>query len=540
MAYEESAEKKSKKRKKHKKKKDKKKKSKKSKRKRKEASQYDDDESKKHKVTNEGVKEPPSEDSINSKSNPVRVAVLGLPVGMTPINPPKKQKSAAMKPQAEEGSVAELVAGQDTRGEDDESLDYNTGNNIFESTTKVNIFEATPTAPVSYAAKKSNSDEEEMSPDSVAHYLNERPKDRAMNERPQLNIAESTKKHLSYPQTPAPNQYNRDDKVNPPQGSALEALPIDGLDKSHDYDPDDSVPRHHKLYSLENKEEQHENSEKECTYLSSYVDLLAQELQETQSPLSLLASENFLESYGETVAELASGRWQKTLSEPDKKLTADIPQGIVVCDNPLVDLTGADIELSDDSAIIVQRLSSWVESAQSKAFVRRLVTLAGSGRYNAIHVILCLDVELTSELSTDIATLQNAVFQQNGCQCVATFEYVAPRTLAASIAVRSASVCTTKESSNIADIVSEEQERARFLLMLVPSMTVHMALRCLGYSSDSNVVVDSGEAMQHLFEMIKNTNRDLLPFKLEGMGLSRVAEQLWMALHADMSHAYGG
>jgi len=282
------------------------------------------------------------------------------------------------------------------------------------------------------------------------------------------------------------------------------------------------------------------------------------------SPRTLLTSENFLETFGETIAELASGRWLKTttsselreLSEPENiGDNGDVPKGIVICDCPLLDIAGADIELSDDSAIIVQCLSSWLEINQSgkhganassvqqgaRTFIRRLVWLAASGRYHAIHVILCLDVEISSALTGEIVTLQNAVIQQNDCPCEhVTFEYAVPRTLAASIALQVASVSNPQNSSKIAEFVSDEnvQERARFLVMLVPSMTVHMALRCLGFSTESNCI-ESGEALQNLLSIAKSTPQELFPDKIEDIKLSSsCAQQLWLAFNVDISHAY--
>ena len=52
--------------------------------------------------------------------------------------------------------------------------------------------------------------------------------------------------------------------------------------------------------------------------------------------------------------------------------------------------------------------------------------LAAMGRYKTIHVILCLDIDITSVVSSEIVTLQNALIQQSGCPCEdVTFEYVA-------------------------------------------------------------------------------------------------------------------
>jgi len=120
---------------------------------------------------------------------------------------------------------------------------------------------------------------------------------------------------------------------------------------------------------------------------------------------------------------------ESTKSKSKNRNANDIPKGIVICDCPLPDIAGADIELSDNRAIVVQCLSSWSEDNQNgnyegntasvqqgdRTFIRRLVLLAASDRYSVTRVILCLDVEISSALSGEIVTLQNAVIQQSGC-----------------------------------------------------------------------------------------------------------------------------
>lgn len=270
--------------------------------------------------------------------------------------------------------------------------------------------------------------------------------------------------------------------------------------------------------------------------------------EDKSSPWHLLTSESFLESYGEVVAELASGTWRKSLLYSEITTAHDLLKGIIVCDSPLVDVAGADIELSDNSAVIVQYLSTWSEKIGytdsgsiphgSRAFIRRLVLLAASGRYSAIHVALCLDVDMSSALTEDIINLQNAVNRQSGCPTEhVTFEFVSPRSLAASIALKLMSVSNPQESSQLAEFILDEKvrERARFLIMLVPTMTVHMAVRCMGFSSNG---IESGEAMHNIFVLATKTPRDLFPQKMKGILPMNVSAQLWLALNVDISHAY--
>jgi hypothetical protein len=265
---------------------------------------------------------------------------------------------------------------------------------------------------------------------------------------------------------------------------------------------------------------------------------------QVRSPRNLLTSENFLETFGQIVAELANGRWRNALSVSEKSGFDDTT--ITVIDCPLLDVVGVDIELSDESVVIVQHLSSLSEISQNgnyrgksssvqqgaRAFIRRLVLLAASGRYNAIHVILCLDVDMSSALSGEMVTLQNALIQQIGCPAErVTFEYVSPRTLSASIALRLTSA--PPECGGLHFISDQSvQERARFLISLVPTMTVHMALRCcIANSVKANSLSD-------LFEIARSTSRDMFPYKMEGVLSKCASDQLWSVLNVDISHAY--
>ncbi len=290
-----------------------------------------------------------------------------------------------------------------------------------------------------------------------------------------------------------------------------------------------------------------------------------------ESPLILLASESFLERFGEVIAEIASGRWLKTITDEELNevrnaaadrvyevenggsldLTECNSKGICVCDCPLVDIAGADIELADSSAIVVQCLSSWRDGSTSsdvtqkgaRAFMRRLVLLAASGRYTSIHVILCLDIEVTGVLSSEIFALQNAIIQQSGCFCEdVSFEYVVPRTLPSSIAFRASATPSSHRSHWVSNMLHEENviERARFLLNIVPTMSVHMALSCLRTSRGSSDEESnaSGCILQDLLKSATNSAREEFIQKSDRLISSVCADQLWLALNVDISHAH--
>jgi len=280
--------------------------------------------------------------------------------------------------------------------------------------------------------------------------------------------------------------------------------------------------------------------------------------EENISTFTILTSESFLELFGESIMELASGRWFNTLTtaeklqinsvlncnqEPGNGLDPGIPPQakINVSDCPLLDIAGADIELADDKALIVQRISTLTQS--NKEFMKRLVIMAASGRYRSIHVILCVDTDMRP---SEIVTMQNALMQQSGCPCeTVTFEYTSPRTLSSSIALQFCNSSEVHKSSRISQFASDEnvQERARFLICLVPTMTVHTALKCLWCADSSGTFEDEFDddcgatAMQTLLSLARETSRELFPHKVTSMMTKACAEQLWLAVNTASSFA---
>jgi len=277
--------------------------------------------------------------------------------------------------------------------------------------------------------------------------------------------------------------------------------------------------------------------------------------EEKESTFTILTSESFLELFGESIMELASGRWFDTLTAAEKLQITDVLNDnkesvatgldpviptrakINVSDCPLLDIAGADIELADDKALIVQRISTLNQS--TKEFVRRLVVMAASGRYRSIHVILCVDTDIHP---SEIIRMQNALMPQSGCPCeTVTFEYTSPRTLSSSIALQFCNNGGVSESSRISQFASDEnvQERARFLICLVPTMTVHNALRCL-CSETSGTFEDrfgGATAMQTLLSLARDTSRESFPNKVSSIIPNFCAEQLWLAVNTASSFA---
>jgi hypothetical protein len=437
--------------------------------------------------------------TMTSSKNVTRVAVPSVPIGMTPIVRTKKLESLKKLPESQSEHLGQSVK---------EGMVYRPASSSVET-----------------------------SPDSVADYYN----DPTQLHHP--NVADTGSDRDINCSTNENNTLHNHNVDKPRDDTHMPTNNYTEVEQLIDID----MNPHHREEQLYNECNDSSNSSIDSLTDAPSHALLAQ--------LHLLTSESFLETYSEVVAELASGRWMNTLTESEKKSSSILESSttalgaeILVLDSPLLDITGVDIELSDDSAIIVQYLSTWTggrgvgntapaassqqQQQGARAFIRRLVLLAASGRYSTIHVILCIDVEVSSILTNEIVTLQNALIMQSGCPAEhVTFEYVGPRTLSASIAVRLIS-CASRDDSDYLNDISNDcvmQESVRFLITLIPTMTVHMAIRCLTKANNSFFA---------LFQLAMNTPRDIFPTRMEGILSKNASDQLWTALNVDISHAY--
>ena len=252
--------------------------------------------------------------------------------------------------------------------------------------------------------------------------------------------------------------------------------------------------------------------------------------------VTLLTSERFLETFPLVVTDMSTGRWVETLTDYEQEMiqNANMSQSVVVADCQLVDQLGVDIELADGGGIIVQQVSSWQyrEGGGYKAFLRSLVDLAASARYHYLSVVLCVDAVLSDELSQDILTIQNSVI----AHCNISFDYCAPRTFASTILLR---VASSIESSSpivdVGDVLSDFEvlERVRFLVDMIPLMTVHQALRVLG--QENGLCGSSGVALKKLFRLARESTSDQFPQNVP-IPLA-TAQQLQAVLKCDLSFA---
>ena len=253
----------------------------------------------------------------------------------------------------------------------------------------------------------------------------------------------------------------------------------------------------------------------------------------------VLCSENFLETYGEVVSDLARGRWmekivKKSQDSPKQCFTnleeskeSEIKCEITLCDCPLVDESGIDLELPSRTSIIVQCVSLWCsdhkaadnnnnidfnlksdcDSHQAKSFVRRLVELISTGRYVNVQILLCLDVPISSEIANTISFVQNALLLPSGhLSPYLCLRHVMPEALSFVIAetILSNGVNLPYNMNLIENIYqdAETQESVRFLLSLSPTLTVLGAFECvMRYSTFSHCIPNQANEMNHVFDL---------------------------------------
>ena len=192
--------------------------------------------------------------------------------------------------------------------------------------------------------------------------------------------------------------------------------------------------------------------------------------------LHLLCSEAFIETWGEVVAQLASRDWA-VIGDNIRRT-----RRICFLDTSLVDARGVDIEIPYRGGIIVSTLSLWRKTGVS-LLLKRLVELASTCRYRHLEFFVCVDIEITDDITEDITKLQNAVLRHKGNPPTPIhFKMTSPRSLPQSIA-RSLSgyFSSTLNFNQVEGLISNDNiyERILLLLSLTPTLTAGGALQCL-------------------------------------------------------------
>ena len=216
-------------------------------------------------------------------------------------------------------------------------------------------------------------------------------------------------------------------------------------------------------------------------------------------PIQLLCSETFLETWGLTIGELASGEWAgSSVSEPQIKHgqapilhstePATTGRKITFVDTSLVETCGIDIELPNRGGIIVSSLSSWRVDGVTRALLQRILDLAGMSRYSNLQIIFCADVEVNGSIARKITKFHTVLMRQNGKPSTGMhFSTVSPRSLSAGIA-QAVLASNIRPQQNMEDVEARlgddrTRERIIFLLSLIPTITLNGALQCLRMGS---------------------------------------------------------
>ena len=203
-------------------------------------------------------------------------------------------------------------------------------------------------------------------------------------------------------------------------------------------------------------------------------------------PVQLLCSENFLETWGDMIAQLSSGKWANPkLSRSDPNDDCLQRRKIQLHDSNLVDSKSVDIELPKRGAIITYTTSALQEVDPAKEIVVNLARLAAAGVYEDVYVCLCYDIWPTGQILRHIAQLENAVIQQNGVPQTRFFfkpasEESLPSIFAEIILSRQRFFTGVHlESTN--EFLEDEQTRewAWFLAKLLPIISANGAIQCM-------------------------------------------------------------
>jgi hypothetical protein len=222
-------------------------------------------------------------------------------------------------------------------------------------------------------------------------------------------------------------------------------------------------------------------------------------LESVDPPIQLLCSETFLETWGLTIGELASGEWAESLvSEPQIKQgqapilpstdSATTGRKITFVDTSLVETCGIDIELPNRGGIIVSSLSSWRVDGVTRSLLQRILDLAVTSRYSDLHIIFCADVEVNSSIARKITKFHTVLMRQNGKPSTGMhFSTVSPRSLSTCIA-QAVLASNIRPQQNMEDVEAclgddRTRERINFLLSLIPTITLNGALQCLRLGS---------------------------------------------------------
>jgi len=214
--------------------------------------------------------------------------------------------------------------------------------------------------------------------------------------------------------------------------------------------------------------------------LEDFQDLDELDMTETQKPeieplLRYVCSEKFLETFGEAVAELASGSWGNILRTNEQVQDSTFlkaRQCIAFCDMALMDLFGVDIEVAPHRGVVCIDASSWQHDG-AKNSIRALVQTVATCRFKLIQVFVVVDTIMSPQVTADICALSSSVLLQTQARvqiqitspCLLSYSLAIYLTESVRLELSEAEEMSLTESYNI-------QDKITFLLAMAPSFSL--------------------------------------------------------------------
>ena len=204
-----------------------------------------------------------------------------------------------------------------------------------------------------------------------------------------------------------------------------------------------------------------------------------------QNILKVYCAERFVETWPQVVGKLSSGSWE---NKCEHSLLPN--QVFELLDTQLVDQCSVDIELSSKSAILLSPLSLFADRNTCKEAVIDIAALVAIGRYEHLFVIFVLDDNSKSSAQARSAELQlqAATIRQSSVPPTSTHVKTATvSSLPESIAeiIIAANAASDQETNILPEPLGQMVvQRARFLLSMIPTMSLSAAIQSLTVGSE--------------------------------------------------------
>ncbi len=288
---------------------------------------------------------------------------------------------------------------------------------------------------------------------------------------------------------------------------------------------------------------------------------------DSETPVSILCSESFIENFGETVSEITRST---SVVGGNSELSAFHQRSIQFVDTKLVDTCSVDIEIPSRVAMVVSTMSQIQNSGGLMAnFLPRIVEVAARNRYTDLVVFLCVDIILDPRTARDLVRLQSAFLScDRGLPRTRTAIQVCSKQSLAGLISRNIFRFIESDNGLLSNAVSKvdhwlSDERAclrlKFLLSIIPTLSVIGALYWLEFSVNRStwsplrnrnqhpITDKTSEWFQNIFQDVGVERRRLESYllssnangsKLKDFMNPFVPNQLAFAVHIHLKHYY--